>query len=149
MASLRAKLIKRNPFYLYKLNDRNMNDKPTFVFKMSRAQAQIVLAMNQDSNLFLNGEYCFADGTFKRCPDFVTLAAYNYVGPLRKMVKFCSMEAEFESAENWIIFWRLFNEMLQADSNTLAMFNPIGWCVDEAGEIWKALKEVFGEDTIK
>ena len=149
VASLRAKLIERNPFYLYKLNDRNMNDKPTFVFKMSRAQAQIVLAKNQDSNLFLNGEYCFADGTFKRCPDFVTLAAYNYVGPLRKMVKFCSMEAEFESAENWIIFWRLFNEMLQADSNTLAMFNPIGWCVDEAGEIWKALKEVFGEDTIK
>ena len=39
--------------------------------------------------------------------------------------------------------------MLQAESNTLAMFNPIGWCVDEAGGIWKALKEAFGEDTTK
>ena len=87
MASLRAKLIERDPFYIYKSSDRNMNDKPTFVFKMSRAQAQIVLAMNQDSRFFLNCEYCLADGTLKRCPDFVTLSEYNYVGLLRKMVK--------------------------------------------------------------
>ena len=79
-----------------------MNDKPTFAFKMSRAQAQITLAMNQDSNLFLNGEYYFADGTFKRCADFVTLEAYTYVGLLRKIVKLCSMEADSESAENWV-----------------------------------------------
>ena len=79
-----------------------MNDKPTFAFKMSRAQAQITLAMNQDSNLFLNGEYYFADGTFKRCADFVTLEAYTYVGLLRKIVKLCSMETDSESAENWV-----------------------------------------------
>ena len=29
-----------------------MNNKPRFVFKMSRAQAQIALAMNQDSSFF-------------------------------------------------------------------------------------------------
>ena len=79
-----------------------MKDKSTFAFKMSRAQAQIALAMNQDSNLFLKGEYCFADGTFKRYADFVTLEAYTYVGLLRKIVKLCSMEAESESAENWV-----------------------------------------------
>ena len=82
-----------------------MNDKPTFVFKMSRIQTQIALAINQDSNLFLNGEYCFADSTFKRCPDFVTLEAYAYVCLLGKMVKLCSIEAESESVENWVIFW--------------------------------------------
>ena len=58
--------------------------------------------MNQDSNLFLNGEYYFADGTFKRCADFVTLEACTYVGLLRKIVKLCSMEADSESAENWV-----------------------------------------------
>ena len=105
MISLGAKLIERDPFYIYKSSDRNMNDNPTFVFKMSRAQAQIALAINQDSNLFLNGEYCFADSTFKRCPDFVTLEAYTYVCLLRKMVKLCSIEAESESVENWVIFW--------------------------------------------
>ena len=82
-----------------------MNDKARFVFKMSRAQAQNALAMNQNSNLFLNGEYCFVDGTYERCPDFVTLAACTYACLLRKMVKFRSMEAESESAENRMIFW--------------------------------------------
>ena len=82
-----------------------MNEKARFVFKMSRAQAQIALAMNQNSNLFLNGEYCFVDGTYERCPDFFTLAAYTYACLLRKMVKFRSMEAESESAENRMIFW--------------------------------------------
>ena len=105
MANLRAKLIERDPFYIYKSSDRNMNDKPTFVFKMSRVQTQIALAINQDSNLFLNGEYCFADSTFKRCPDFVTLEAYAHVCLLGKMVKLCSIEAESESVENWVIFW--------------------------------------------
>ena len=126
-----------------------MNDKARFVFKMSRAQTQIALAMNQNSNLFLNGKYCFVDDTYERCPDFVTLAAYTYACLLRKMVKFRSMKAKSETAENRMIFWWLFNEVLQAESNTLAMFNPIGWCVDEAGGIWKDLKEVLGEGTIK
>ena len=39
--------------------------------------------------------------------------------------------------------------MLQAGPNALAMFNPIRWCMDKAGRVWKALKEVFGKDTIK
>ena len=103
VASLRAKLNERDPFYIYKLKDRNMDDKPTFVFKTNRSQAQIALAMNQVSNLFLNGMYCFDDGTFKRCLDFVTLETYTYVCLLRKMVKFCSMEFQSESAENWVI----------------------------------------------
>ena len=47
---------------------------------MSQAHTQITLVMSQGSNLFLNGEYCFADGTFKRCPDFVTMAAHSYIG---------------------------------------------------------------------
>ena len=37
------------------------------------------------------------------------------------------------------------NEVLQAESNTLAIFNPIGRCVDEAGGIWNALKEPKSE----
>ena len=28
-------------------------------------------------------------------------------------------------------------------------FNPIGRCVDEAERVWKALKDIYGEETIK
>ena len=37
------------------------------------------------------------------------------------------------------------NEVLQAESNTLATFKPIGRCGDEAGGIGNALKEPKSE----
>ena len=117
-----------------------MNDKPTSVFKMSCTQADLSLSTNCDGSDFLNGEYRFADGTFKRCPGFVTLSPFVYVGLLRKIVKLSTMEVESESAENWTIFWNLFNQVLSEHGKEPVLFNPIGWCVDEAGEIWKALK---------
>ena len=40
--------------------------------------------MHCDGNDSLNVEYCYADGTFKRCPGFVTLSAFVYVELLRK-----------------------------------------------------------------
>ena len=41
-------------------------------------------------------------------------------------MKLSTMEVESKSAENWTIFWNLFN--------------LLGCCVDEGGEITKALK---------
>lgn len=55
--------------------------------------------MNYDGSDFLNSEYCFAGGTFKRCPGFVTLSAFVYVTLLKKIVKLCTMEVESESVE--------------------------------------------------
>ena len=119
-----------------------MNGRPTLVFKMSCTQADLSLSMNCDGSDFLNGEYCFADGTFKRCPGFVTLSAFVYVALLRKIVKLCTMEVASESAKNWTIFWNLFNQVLSKHTKEAVLFSPIGWCADEAGGIWKSLKVV-------
>ena len=143
VAAFRTKLLAKDPFFIFRLNDRLMNGKPTFVFKMSRTQADLAIYMNCEEDGLLNGEYCFADGTFKRCPGFVTLSAFVYVGLLRRIVKICTMEAESESTENWIIFWNLLNQVLSEHKQTNTNFNPIGWCVDEAGGLWKALKVFF------
>ena len=52
--------------------------------------------------------------------------------------------------KNWTIFWRLFNNVILRESgDPISYFNPTGWCVDEAGAIWKSLKDAFGEDSIK
>ena len=54
---------------------------------MSRVQAKLAIAMDRDNpKAFLNGTYCFTDDTFKRCPGFVTLLIFVYVGLLQKMV---------------------------------------------------------------
>ena len=102
VAALRSKLLSRDPFYIFRLNDKNMNGKPTFVFKSSRIQIQLVTEMDRDGTGFLNGEYYFADRTFKRCPGFVTLSVYVYIGLLPKMIKLATIEAELENTENWL-----------------------------------------------
>ena len=68
------------------------------------------------------------------------MSAFVYVGLLRKIVKLCTMEVQFESTENWTIFWNLFNPLLSEYRIEPVMFNLIGWYVDEAGGISKALK---------
>lgn len=126
---------------MFRLNNREMNGKPTFVFKMSQTQSRLALAMNRDDNLFLNGEYCFADGTFKRCPGFVTLSAFIYLGLLRKMVKIATMEAESESTENWLIFWNLINQILSAQQQSPTKFNPLAGVLMKPVAYGKHLKK--------
>lgn len=81
-------------------------------------------ALNMDRNgeHFLKEEYCFFNGKFKRCRDFLTLIA---------------------------LFWTLFNEGLRkvsGDNNTV--FNPLGWCTEMAGGNMNGLRQVFGGDAL-
>ena len=64
----------------------------------------MVTETDRDGTGFLNDEYCFVDGTFKKCPRFVILPVYVYVGLLRKIIKLATMEAESENTENFLIF---------------------------------------------
>ena len=101
-----------------------MNQLPTFVFKMSRVQANLPGLMDENSKGMLHNEYCFADGTLKRVRDDVTLSAYVYVPLLRKMVKLATMEVESEHTSNWSLFWRFFNEVsLIYLSNIISFFH--------------------------
>ena len=74
VVALRSKLLARDPFYIFRLNDKNMNDKPTFVFKSSQIQINLVTEMDRDGTRFLHDEYCFANGTFKGSTGFVILS---------------------------------------------------------------------------
>ena len=99
VGELRSRLLDKDPFLIYKVNNRNLNAEPSYVFKTSKVQAQLAVAMDRDGDNFLSDEYCFFDGTFKRCPGFVTLAAHVYVELLRKIVKIATMECKSESTE--------------------------------------------------
>lgn len=146
---LRSKIKDKDPFFIYKINDCNLNGEPSFVFKMSRVQAKLAAAMDRHNREFLSEEYCYFDGTFKRCPGYVTLSAFVYVSILQRTVKLATMECEQENADMMIIFWNNFNEVI---SKYLRIpeykFNPTGWCVDEHGGNWEAIRQVFGEDAV-
>ena len=150
VAELRRRLIDKDPFLVYKINNRNMNGEPSYVFKMSKVQAKLAVAMDCNENDFLANEYCFFDGTFKRCPGFVTLGAHVYVEMLRRIVKIATMECESESKEMMVIFWSLLNEVLEKFTGRKDYkFNPIGWIVDEHGGNWASIRTVYGEEAVK
>ena len=84
--------------------------------------------MDRDGDNFLFDKYCFFfDGTFKRCPGFITLAAHVYVELLQKIVKIVTtMECESESTETMIIFWSLLNKVLEKITGKKGYkFNPV------------------------
>ena len=141
---------KKDEFYIYKVNDRRGNpDKPSFVFKTSKQKAKMALNINRESDHFLNNEFCFFDGKYKRCRGFVTLTSSVYHTLLRKQVTLAVMEAETEDTENVTLFWTLFNEVLKKVSGDKGkMFNPTGWCTDMAGANLAGLCNVYG-DTAK
>ena len=150
VGQLRTCLMPKDPFLIYKINSRNLNGEPSYVFKMSRIQAKLAVAMDEENDDFLCDKYCFFDGTFKRCPGFVTLGAHVYVEILRKVVKIATMECETESTETMIIFWTLLNEVLEQFTGKKGYkFNPKGRAVDEHGGNWAAIKAVYGECAVR
>ena len=73
LSDFKSRISKRDTFFIYRLNDRKMNDNTSYVFKTSKALLQLALAMDKDQNGMLSGEYAFFDGSFKRCPGFVCI----------------------------------------------------------------------------
>ena len=104
-----------------------------YVVKCSKGQLRLACDMNDGFLL----EDCFCDGTYKRCPQYVTLGVFVFVPVIRRMVKICTMESEGEGTENWVKLWAMLNNMIKGCLNDLsARFNPKGWVCDEGGGLW-------------
>lgn len=102
--------------------------------------------MDRNGEHFLKEEYCFFDGKFKRCRDFVTLTASVYHPLLNRQIPYAVMETE-ENSENIALFWPLFNEGLRkvsGDNNTV--FNLLGWYMARAN--MNGLRQVFGDNAL-
>ena len=127
-----------------------MNGEPSYVFKMSKFQAKLAVAIDCNENDFLANEYSFFNGMFKRCPGFVTVGAYVDVELLRKIIKIATMECESESKEMMVIFWSLLNKVLEKFAGRKDYkFNPIGWIVDEHGGNLPSIRTVYGKEAVK
>ena len=139
---------KKDEYYIYKVNDSRGNpDKPSFVFKMGLEKARMAMNMDRDGHHFLKDEYCFFDGKRKRCRGFVTLTGSVYHPLLRRQVPLATMEATAEDTTNVVLFWTLFNEVLQkVTRDELYKFRPIGWCTDMAGANLAGICTVFGSE---
>ena len=66
--------------------------------------------MRVEGNSFMNAEYCFFDGNFKKVKSFVTLTASFYHSLLSKLVALANMQCKQKNKENIEIFSRLFDK---------------------------------------
>ena len=147
VAKFKAKISEKDPFFVFSMNDRTMNGEMSYVVKCSKVQIRLACAMNDG---FLQDEYCFCNGTYKRCPQYVTLGVFVFVPALRRMVKICTMETEVEGTENWAKVWTMLNNMIRIYINdSSAVFNPKGWVCDAGGGLWGRIKQVFGDGAVK
>ena len=119
---------KRDPYYVYSINDRRGNpNKPSLVFKSSSLKAQFALKMDRTKDNALSKEVCFFDGKVSRCKGFVSLTASVYHPLLQKVVPLATIEYEAEDSLSVEYFWTLFNEVLQKESGKKDyLFNPCG-----------------------
>ena len=145
----RAKMQRLDKFLVYKINSKALNGDTSYVFKTSKRQLDIAISMDCDENGPLKDEYMFFDGTFKRCPGFVTLAGHVFMDISCQIVKLFTMETDSESTECVSLCWRLFNEALSERLGKPYRFNPSGWSMDEGQGMWKGLEDVYGEDAAK
>ena len=149
VGELKSKMDERDPFYIYRINDRKLNQQGSYVFKTSHTQAKIALCMDRHGDGILNKEYCFMDVKHNRCAGFKTFSIQVYHCLLRRVITLATMECEDETTDTLTQFWILFNEVLQKVSDdTTRRFNPFGWMADEAGANWAALAKVFGPEVL-
>jgi len=148
VAIFKEKTDEKDPFLIYKINDRKYNGKPSYIFKTSMLKLKIMQDMDRKSGKPLSSEYAFIDGFEKRCPGFTTIILSCYHPVLMKQVQLALMECEGESAENVSTFWQLIDECLTKLCGEETKFNPTGIMSDEAGSFWKAAKEHFPDDVI-
>lgn len=145
VAHLKQKANSKDEFFIYKMNDREMNaDEPSYVFKTSKLKINLARSM-ADENHFLSNEYCYIDGKFNRCKDFPTITLSVYHPVLRKQIALFTMECEGETAECYTKFFDLINEVVGKVAED-EIFLPIaGFMEDENGALQVGLQRVYGE----
>jgi hypothetical protein len=131
------------------MNYRDLNGEPSYVFKASKAMAELAFSMDKDRNGCMRYEYAHVDAKHDRCRGFksITLWAYNDV--MRKLMCLAVMEAEEENTANLTMFWKLLNEMLQDFTGIDGYkFNPYGFIADENHANWNSLRAVYGDSVL-
>lgn len=150
VGELKSTTDTKDKYLIYKINDNNMNQQPSYVFKFSRKMAEIAISMdisNSDNN-DLKNEFVYFDGMHSRCKSWKTLTTWVYHPPSRRLLRLATMEVKGETSEYVGLFWKLFNEVLSGVKGEEYIFNPRGFITDEAGANFNGISREFGGDVL-
>ena len=145
---VKQKTDTKDPFYIYKIGNKNLGGGSDYVFKSSTKLAKIAIQMdvNGEPNL-LQLENAYFDATHTRVYGFKSLGMWLLHPAMKKMLRLASMEIRSENYRDIALFLTLFNEMLATVKNEPGYkFNPRYFVCDEAGANYKAIAEVYGTE---
>ena len=150
LAVFKKKCDEKDRYLIFKVNNRDLNGEPSYVFKSSKAMVELAISLDKDRDGPMRFEYAFVDAKHDRCRGFKTVTLWAYNDVMRKLVCLAIMEAEQENTENLIRFWQLLNEMLQDFTQMNGYkFNPYGFVADENHANWNSIRKVFGEKSLE
>ena len=109
-------------------------------------------ALNMDRNgeHFLKDEYCFFDGKFKRCRNFVTLTASVYHPLLKGKYLLLLWKLNKRAPKTLHCSGLFLTRVYKKSQGTTRRYlcNPQGWCTNIARANMNGLQQVFGEDAL-
>ena len=145
---VKAKTDTKDPFYIYKIGNKNLSGGCDFVFKSSRRMAKMALDMDVDGEAnILQMENAYFDATHTRVYGFKSLGLWLIHPAMKKILRLASMEIRSEHHEDIALFFRLFNEILSTvKGEQNYQFNPRYFVCDEAGANYKAIAQVYGTE---
>ena len=112
---IKQKQDEEDPLHIFKINDNNLNGKPSFIFKSSTPMACIALLMDQNNKVKtpFQDAVAFIDGLYSRVVDYTTLTLWVHNPVIHHLQCIACMECESENMENIMTFLILVNEMLR------------------------------------
>ena len=149
---IKQKQDEEDPLHIFKINDKKLNGKPSFIFKSSTPMAHIALLMDQNNKVKtpFQDAVAFMDGLHSRVVDYTTLMLWVNNPVIHHLQCIACMECESENTENITTFLTLVNEMLrQVKWNLNYRWAPKCIMANENGANKNAIGNVFGEDLQK
>ena len=98
---------KKEKYYIYQINDRNLNNIFDYVFKSSKAMAELAIAMDVDSpnSSVLQEENAYFDATHTCVHGFKSLELWMYHPTMQKILRLALMDIHSANVTDIAIFF--------------------------------------------
>ena len=148
---IKQKQDEEDPLHIFKIDDKKLNGKPSFVFKLSTPMVCIALLMDQNNKVktHFQDAVAFMDGLLSRVVDYITLMLWVHNPVIHHLQYIACIECESKNTENITTFLTLVNEMLRQVKGDPNMWAPKCIMANENGANKNAVGNVFGEDLQK
>jgi hypothetical protein len=147
MIIMREAAQKVDPFFLYRMNFKGMNEQPTYVWKSHRDAIKIAAMMDVDmeGDNPMKDEEVFFDAMHSRVRGYKTFSLFVCIRPARLLIRLATMETEQENHVSVRLFFEILNEAIaEYTKGKQKQFNPKGILCDAHGANYIGAFEVFG-----